>query len=52
MTCLACKCSPRRPIISPRSDFDKVRVAISVDQSRAHRPKLQLAIIEPALPRA
>ena len=32
--------------------FDKVRVAISVDQSRAHRPKLQLAIIEPVLPRA
>ena len=32
--------------------FDKVRVAISVDQSRAHRPKLHLAILEPKLPKA
>ena len=30
--------------------FDKVRVRISVDSSRAHRPKLELAIVEPKLP--
>jgi len=32
--------------------FDKVRVRISVDSSRAHRPKLELAIIEPVMPKA
>ena len=32
--------------------FDKVRVRISVDASRAHRPKLVLAIVKPALPTA
>ena len=31
-------------------NFDKVRVKISVDSSRPHRPKLMLNIIEPALP--
>ena len=31
--------------------FDKVQVAISVDASRPHRPKLHLAIIEPMLPK-
>lgn len=30
--------------------FDKVRVSISVDQSRPHRPRLALAIVEPKLP--
>ena len=30
--------------------FDKVRVRISVDQSKAHRPKLKLSITEPVLP--
>ena len=34
------------------STFDKVRVKIAVDASRPHRPKLDLAIVEPALPRA
>ena len=32
--------------------FDKVRVKISVDSSRPHRPKLELAIVEPSLPKA
>jgi len=32
--------------------FDKVRVKISVDTSRAHRPKLLLDILEPKLPKA
>ena len=31
--------------------FDKVRVSISVDASRPHRPKLDLAIIEPVMPK-
>ena len=31
--------------------FDKVKVRISVDQSRPHRPRLELAIVEPALPK-
>ena len=30
--------------------FDKVRVKISVDSSRPHRPKLDLAIVEPVMP--
>jgi exosome complex exonuclease DIS3/RRP44 len=30
--------------------FDKVRVRIAVDSSRPHRPKLELAIVEPKLP--
>ena len=30
--------------------FDKVKVKISVDSSKAHRPKLLLAIVEPAMP--
>jgi hypothetical protein len=30
--------------------FDRVRVRISVDSSRAHRPKLVLAITEPVMP--
>ena len=30
--------------------FDKVRVQIRVDASRAHRPKLELAIVEPKMP--
>jgi exosome complex exonuclease DIS3/RRP44 len=30
--------------------FDKVRVRISVDSTRPHRPKLELAIVEPVLP--
>ena len=32
--------------------FDKVRVRISVDTSRAHRHKLELAIVEPPMPKA
>ena len=32
--------------------FDKVTVQISVDSSRPHRPKLDLAIVEPKLPKA
>ena len=32
--------------------FDKVTVQISVDASRPHRPKLDLAIVEPKLPKA
>ena len=31
--------------------FDKVEVRISVDVSKPHRPKLDLAIIKPTLPR-
>ena len=31
--------------------FDKVRVQIRVDSSRPHRPKLDLAIVEPVLPK-
>ena len=31
--------------------FDKVKVKISVDTSKAHRPKLELAIIEPVMPK-
>ena len=31
--------------------FDKVRVKISVDSSRPHRPKLDLAIVEPVMPK-
>jgi len=30
--------------------FDKVRVQITVDASKPHRPKLQLVIVEPQLP--
>ena len=30
--------------------FDKLRVRISVDSSRPHRPKLDLTIVEPKLP--
>lgn len=30
--------------------FDKVKVKICVDSSRAHRPKLELTIVEPKLP--
>jgi len=30
--------------------FDKVRVAISVDSTKPHRPKLELAIVRPLLP--
>ena len=32
--------------------FDKVRVRISVDSSKAHRPKLKLQITQPVLPKA
>jgi exosome complex exonuclease DIS3/RRP44 len=32
--------------------FDKVRVRISVDSSKPHRPRLELEIVEPALPKA
>eukprot|EP00964_Phaeocystis_antarctica_P117943 scaffold81783_cov74-Phaeocystis_antarctica.AAC.1 len=32
--------------------FDKVRVRISVDATKAHRPKLKLRITEPVLPTA
>ena len=32
--------------------FDKVKVRIRVDASRPHRPKLDLAIIEPRMPGA
>ena len=31
--------------------FDKVKVQILVDSSRAHRPKLQLSIVEPKMPK-
>ena len=31
--------------------FDKVKVSISVDSSRPHRPKLALALLEPAIPK-
>ena len=31
--------------------FDKVSVRISVDASRPHRPKLELAIVDPVLPK-
>ena len=32
--------------------FDKVRVRISVDTTKAHRPKLRLQITQPVLPKA
>ena len=32
--------------------FDKVRVRISVDATKAHRPKLKLRITKPVLPTA
>ena len=58
----ACKSGERNPFeYDPKRDvlsapgcvlrtFDKVRVRISVDQSKAHRPKLKLSITEPVLP--
>jgi len=32
--------------------FDKLRVRVSVDSSKPHRPKLNLAVVEPKLPTA
>ena len=31
--------------------FDQVKVRIAVDSSRPHRPKLEIAIVEPVLPK-